>query len=87
MLSNCCYLAASALVSKNLISTTNKLFRSASNTFKKADFVYLGEQEISPLFKIHWDLGILSSTDNETLPLYVYRDLSNTDIEAVSVSD
>jgi len=36
------------LVSKKLISTANKYFRSASNTFKNADFVYIREQEILP---------------------------------------
>ncbi len=49
MLSNCCSLAAGSMVSKNLISTSNKIFRSANNTFKKADFVYLREREILPL--------------------------------------
>jgi hypothetical protein len=39
------------LLSKKLISTTNKLFRSASNTFWAADFVYIREQEILPLYK------------------------------------
>jgi hypothetical protein len=32
----------------NLIRRANKIFRSASNTFKAADFVSLGEQEILP---------------------------------------
>jgi len=40
--------AAWVLVSKNLISTANKFFRSASNTFYKAYFVYIREQEILP---------------------------------------
>jgi hypothetical protein len=39
------------LLSKKLISTTNKLFRSASNTFCAADFVYIREQEILPHIK------------------------------------
>ncbi len=33
---------------KNLIMRTNKIFRSASNTFCATDFVYVGEQEILP---------------------------------------
>ena len=36
------------MLSKKLIRRTNKIFRSASNTFKTADFVYISEQEILP---------------------------------------
>ena len=37
------------LLSKNLINLTTKIFRSASNTFGTADFVFISEQEILPL--------------------------------------
>jgi len=33
---------------QKLISQINKIFRSARNTFKAADFVYTSEQEILP---------------------------------------
>ncbi len=36
------------LLSKNLINLTTRIFRSASNTFGTADFVYISEQEILP---------------------------------------
>jgi len=77
MLSNCRSLAAGALVSKNLISTSNKLFRSASNTFKEADFVYLREQEILPLYKFstrypHYCLPLKTANKKGKLFLLVH---------------
>ena len=41
--------SAKSLPAKKLISLTNKIFRSASNTFLTSDFVCIGEQEILPL--------------------------------------
>jgi len=73
MLSNCCSLAAGALVSKNLINTSNKLFRSASNTIKKADFVYLREQEILPHFKLVNTISIFEENQSSKVhPCKIY---------------
>ncbi len=44
--------ALQPLLSKKLISITNKLFRSASNTFWAADFVYISKQEIFHLINL-----------------------------------